>query len=68
MAEHHACRALGENRSARRKLLCRRPGEARQNEDIAELARSHGRYGYRMVAGMPNNAGWHMNNKRVEHI
>src|SRR5690606_40725061 len=29
---------------------------------------SHGRYGYRMVTGMLNNAGWHVNHKRVERI
>ena len=50
------------------KVPCGAPDEERLTEDIIELARSHGRYGYRMVTGMLNNAGWHVNHKRVERI
>ena len=32
------------------------------------MARSYGRYGYRMITGMLNNSGWHVNHKRVERI
>jgi putative transposase len=37
-------------------------------DDIIELARNHGRYGYRMITGLLNNAGWHVNHERVERI
>lgn len=38
-----------------------RTDEERLTEDIIELADKYGRYGYRMVAGLLNNAGWHVN-------
>ena len=40
----------------------------RVTEDIIALTRDYGRYGYRMIAGMLNNSGWHVNHKRVERI
>ena len=36
--------------------------------DIIELARQYGRYGYRKVAGLLRQAGWTINDKRVERI
>lgn len=45
-----------------------RADEQRLTDDIIELADRYGRYGYRMVTGLLNNAGWHMNHKRVERI
>jgi transposase InsO family protein len=68
VSERRACRTLGQHRSTQRKVPCGLPDEERLTEDIIELARSHGRYGYRMVTGMLNNAGWHVNHKRVERI
>ena len=44
------------------------PDEERLTEDIIALTRDYGRYGYRMIAGMLNNSGWHVNHKRVERI
>ncbi len=68
MSERRACRAFGQRRSTQRRVPCGQPDEERLIEDIIELARTHGRYGYRMVTGMLNNAGWHVNHKRVERI
>ena len=68
MSERRACRVLGQHRSTQRKLAQGRSDEERLTEDIIELAREHGRYGYRMVTGLLNNAGWHVNHKRVERI
>ena len=45
-----------------------RADEERLTDDIIELADQYGRYGYRMVIGLLNNAGWHVNHKRVERI
>ena len=36
--------------------------------DIIELARAYGRYGYRRVTALLNQAGWHVNHKRVQRI
>ena len=44
------------------------PDEERLTEDIIELTREFGRYGYRMIVGMLNNSGWHVKHKRVERI
>ncbi|MDJ0630647.1 MAG: IS3 family transposase [Rhodobacter sp.] len=68
VSERRACRTLGQHRSTQRKVPRGRPDEGRLTEDIIELARQYGRYGYRMVTGLLNNAGWHVNHKRVERI
>jgi len=47
---------------------CGLPDEARLTEDIIALSEEFGRYGYRMITGMLNNSGWHVNHKRVERI
>src|SRR3712207_2698970 len=40
----------------------------RLTADIIELARRYGRYGYRKVAALLRDAGWLVNDKRVERI
>ncbi|MDX1486285.1 MAG: IS3 family transposase [Alphaproteobacteria bacterium] len=68
VSERRACRALGQHRSTQRKIPQGQPDEERLTEDIIELARDYGRYGYRMITGMLNQSGWHVNHKRVERI
>ncbi|MEO1293807.1 MAG: IS3 family transposase [Pseudomonadota bacterium] len=68
VSERRACRTLGQHRSTQRKAPRGRFDEALLTEDIIELARDYGRYGYRMITGLLNNAGWHVNHKRVERI
>lgn len=68
MSERCACRALGQHRSTQRKVPQGRADEERLTDDIIELADQYGRYGYRMVTGLLNNAGWQVNHKRVERI
>ena len=36
--------------------------------DMIELARQYGRYGYRRIAALLRDAGWHVNDKRVERL
>jgi putative transposase len=36
--------------------------------DMIELARQYGRYGYRRIAAMLRDAGWQVNDKRVERL
>src|SRR3989454_9356759 len=45
-----------------------RDDERRLTADIIELARQYGRYGYRKVAALLRQAGWIINDKRVERI
>ena len=59
---------MGQHRSTQRKVPAGLPDEERLTEDIIELTREFGRYGYRMIAGMLNNSGWHVKRKRVERI
>ena len=68
MSERRACRALGQHRSTQRKVPQGRADEERLTDDIIELTAQYWRYGYRMVTGLLNNAGWHVNHKRVERI
>jgi putative transposase len=58
VSERRACRTLGQHRSTQRKVPQGRPMKQRLTDDIIELADKYGRYGYRMVTGLLNNAGW----------
>lgn len=42
--------------------------EDRPTNDVIELADQYGRYGYRMLTELLNNAGWCENHNRVECI
>ena len=68
VSERRACRTLGQHRSTQRQVPQGRADEERLTDDIIELADQYGRYGYRMVTGLLNNAGWQVNHKRVERI
>ena len=46
----------------------RRVDEERLVADMIELTRQYGRYGYRRVAALLRDAGWHVNDKRVERV
>jgi putative transposase len=68
VSERRACAALGQHRSTQRKVPQGRDDEERLTADIVELARQYGRYGYRKIAALLRNAGWLVNDKRVERI
>ena len=68
VSERRACRALGQHRSTQRKVPRGRDDEERLTADIIELARQYGRYGYRKIAALLRDAGWQVNDKRVERI
>jgi putative transposase len=68
VSERRACAALGQHRSTQRKVPRGRDNERRLTADIIELARQYGRYGYRKVAALLRQAGWTINDKRVERI
>jgi putative transposase len=68
ISERRACAALGQHRSTQRKIPRGRDDEERLTGDIVELARQYGRYGYRKIAELLRQAGWLVNDKRVERI
>ena len=51
-----------------RKVPVGRPGEERLVADMIELTRQFGRYGYRRIAALLRDAGWHVNDKRIERL
>ena len=68
VSERRACTALGQHRSTQRKAPRGRDDEERLTADTIALARQYGRYGYRKIAGLLEQAGWLVNDKRVERI
>ena len=67
-SERTACRVLGQHRSTQRKVARTADDEAALTADVVELARRHGRHGYRRIAALLRHAGWRVNRKRVERI
>ena len=59
---------IGQHRSTQRKVPRGREDEERLTADTIALARQYGRYGYRKIAGLLEQAGWLVNDKRVERI
>ena len=45
-----------------------RADEDRLVADMIELARQYGRYGYRRIATLLRDAGWQVNDKRIERL
>jgi len=68
VSERRACRVLGQHRSTQRRRPRGRADEDRLVADMIELARQYGRYGYRRIAALLRDAGWQVNDKRVERL
>jgi putative transposase len=69
LSERRICQVLGQHRSTQRRVPTGPDDEERLTADIVELARRHGRLGYRKIAEMlRSTAGWIVNDKRVERI
>ena len=68
ISERRACRALGQHRSTQRKAPRGKEDEEALTADLIELARQSGRYGYRKITALLRDAGWLVNDKRVERI
>ena len=68
VSERLACRVLGQHRSTQRKVPKGRLDDAALTADIIELATRYGRYGYRRITALLQEAGWLVNLKRVERI
>lgn len=59
---------LGQHRTTQRHVARSREDEDRLVADMIELARQYGRYGYRRIAALLRQAGWQVNDKRVERL
>ena len=68
ISERRACRALRQHRSTQRKVPRGRDDEEELTADLIELARQYGRYGYCKISALLRDAGWVVNDKRVERI
>ena len=68
VSERQACRVLGQHRPKQRRRPRGRADEDRLVADMTELARQYSRYGYRRIAALLRNAGWHVNEKWVERL
>ena len=68
VSERRACRVPGQHRSTQRHVPQGRYDEERLVADMIELARQYGRYGYRRIVALLRDAGWLVNDKRVERL
>jgi putative transposase len=68
VSERRVCVALGQHRSTQRKTPRGPDDEEALTADLIETARQYGRYGYRKIAALLRDAGWLLNDKRVERI
>lgn len=68
VSERRDCRVLRQRRSTQRKLPRGRADEERLVAGMIELARQYRRYGYRRIAALLRDAGWQVNDKRVERL
>ena len=68
VSERRVCRVLGQHRSTQRRLPQGRAKEEHLIADMIDLTRRYGRYGYRRVAALLRDAGWQVNDKRVERL
>jgi len=68
VSQRRVCRVLGQHRSTQRRLPQGRADEDRLVADMIELTRQYGRYGYRRIAALLRDAGWQVNDKRVERL
>ena len=59
---------LHQHRSTQRKVPRGRADEDLLVADMIELAQQYGRYGYRRIAALLRDAGWQVNDKRVERL
>ena len=68
VSERHACRLLGQWRRTQRYAAIRRIDEDALTEAIVALASEYGRYGYRRITAVLQDAGWQVGRDRVQRI
>ena len=68
VSERQACRVLGQHRCTQRHIPKWHADEDRLVADMIELARQFGRHGYRRIAALLREAGWSVNDGRIERL
>jgi putative transposase len=68
VSERHACRLLGQSRTTQRYIPTQRDDEDALTQAVIELAGRYGRYGYRRITVLLQQAGWNVGRDRVEKI
>ena len=68
VSERRIRRVFGQNRSTQRRRPRGYADEEQLLADMIELTRQYGRYGYRRIAALLKDAGWQVNDKRIERL
>lgn len=68
VSQRLACKVLGQHRSVQRRPCTPADDEAALTENIIDLARRYGRYGYRRVTALLRAGSWSCDHHRVERI
>ncbi|MGA8011955.1 MAG: IS3 family transposase [Candidatus Acidiferrales bacterium] len=68
VSERHACRLLGQWQRTQRYAAIPRIDEDALTEAIIALASEYGRYGYRRITALLQDAGWQVGKDRVQRI
>jgi transposase InsO family protein len=68
LSERRACRLVGQPRGTQRYQPTQRHDEDRLTQAIIALAGQYGRFGYRRIMALLQQAGWQVGKDRVERI
>ena len=68
LSERHACRIVGQPRGTQRYSVIVRADEDALTRAILQLAAQYGRYGYRRITALLQDAGWSVGVDRVQRI
>lgn len=68
VSERRACRLVGQPRGTQRYLPTQAADEDALTQAIVVLAAEYGRYGYRRITALLNEAGWPVGKDRVQRI
>ena len=68
VSERRACRVVRQWRGTQRYLPLRRTDEDQLTQAILALGVKYGRYGYRRITALLQNAGWPVGKDRVQRI
>ena len=68
LSERHACQIVGQPRGTQRYSVILRADEDALTQAVIALAAQYGRYGYRRITSLLQNAGWSVGVDRVLRI
>jgi len=68
LSERRACRLLGQWRGTQRYIVTQRNDEDELTRAILQLASAYGRYGYRRIAALLRQEGWHVGKRHIQRL